>query len=822
MEQRRFFLYLILFLSLSMTGYAGHVPDIPEELRFFRVIDASDGLADNSAETVLATLTGRMVISSIGHINFYDGTVFSHIGSEKENLYALRNYKGNYRMYFDRHHHLWMKNQGAVTCVNLTTEHFIVNIDSVFLEMGAKGRVEDLFTDAQSYCWFVIGSKIYSVDSKRDYPLDKTKRLQDMSTFGDQQLFLFYDDGEVQVCDLASGKQQFRSYAYSEDKRSIYDKSTYVLQTPEGFYQLRNGEDRSILLYLDLKTRKWSTLMELPYQMRMLTLHHDFLYVASAQGYWTINIKTGVKKHVESFTLENGRKMSSPVNTICFDRQDGMWIGTEKRGLLYSKPYLTPFKQIPLESEQGKDYLRKLSSVGTKTDTLPRHTNCVYKDSRGWTWTGTQTGLRLDKGDGSRQQLFTSKNGLLNDVVHAVVEDRYSHEIWVNTSFGITCFQIKNGGVGRAYIYADDDYVPCASYVNGKAMQLADGTIIMEGPDHVLAFDPRTFKLKTDKTPFTFYPKMVRLLVNGDEMSAGVMNKGRVILEKAVSRTREFTVNYDQNSLNITFSALNYFRPLHTFYRVRFNSSDERDWKVYSYFNSSLVDRKGLLHLSMTGLRPGNYTVEVQASMSPEDWNFEPFVLKIQVEEPWWRSTGVYLLLILIVGIIVVLNLMLYYHNATMKIKRNQEEHIFIKRILSFIDRCDQYGSEILAPRLDGNTSDTDTRIDLSNEFVEIMTHLVPFIQEHKRDTLTMRMLCDESKKDVQYLYKLINENIYKSPRMLAVSLRLQRAKELMKNTDLTIEDIATGCGFVSPNYFIANFYRTFKMTPKEYRERLS
>lgn len=85
-----------------------------------------------------------------------------------------------------------------------------------------------------------------------------------------------------------------------------------------------------------------------------------------------------------------------------------------------------------------------------------------------------------------------------------------------------------------------------------------------------------------------------------------------------------------------------------------------------------------------------------------------------------------------------------------------------------------------------------------------------------------MRVLSEVSQKDIQHLYKLINENIYKSPRLLAISLRLQRAKKLLKNVELSVEEVAMECGFVSPNFFIANFYHTFQMTPQEYREHLS
>ena len=55
-----------------------------DDRRIFRAITASDGLADNSAQTIKCTKTGRMTITTIGDINFYDGANFSTINPDNE------------------------------------------------------------------------------------------------------------------------------------------------------------------------------------------------------------------------------------------------------------------------------------------------------------------------------------------------------------------------------------------------------------------------------------------------------------------------------------------------------------------------------------------------------------------------------------------------------------------------------------------------------------------------------------------------------------------------------------------------------------------
>ena len=63
--------------------------------RVFYLYDASNGLADNSAQTIMCTKTGRMVITTIGHVNFYDGANFVHIDPTAENDFPLPKYSRN-------------------------------------------------------------------------------------------------------------------------------------------------------------------------------------------------------------------------------------------------------------------------------------------------------------------------------------------------------------------------------------------------------------------------------------------------------------------------------------------------------------------------------------------------------------------------------------------------------------------------------------------------------------------------------------------------------------------------------------------------------
>ena len=72
----------------------------------FYAYNAANGLSDNSAQTINVTKTGRLVITTMGQINFFDGQTFTYIDPSTENIYPLKNYSGNYHLYFDGYHHL--------------------------------------------------------------------------------------------------------------------------------------------------------------------------------------------------------------------------------------------------------------------------------------------------------------------------------------------------------------------------------------------------------------------------------------------------------------------------------------------------------------------------------------------------------------------------------------------------------------------------------------------------------------------------------------------------------------------------------------------
>lgn len=71
---------------------------------------------------------------------------------------------------------------------------------------------------------------------------------------------------------------------------------------------------------------------------------------------------------------------------------------------------------------------------------------------------------------------------------------------------------------------------------------------------------------------------------------------------------------------------------------------------------------------------------------------------------------------------------------------------------------------------------------------------------------------------DRSYLYKLMMEELQMAPQQYLIEYRLNRAKEMLKNDQMTVTEIAYSCGFKDAPSFCRHFKKRNGITPKQYR----
>jgi AraC-like DNA-binding protein len=91
-------------------------------------------------------------------------------------------------------------------------------------------------------------------------------------------------------------------------------------------------------------------------------------------------------------------------------------------------------------------------------------------------------------------------------------------------------------------------------------------------------------------------------------------------------------------------------------------------------------------------------------------------------------------------------------------------------------------------------------------------------IRQELESDLTIQQVADELGVSYSNFRKLFKEYTGISPALYQQDLRLQRAKELLSTTDMSIKEIAYQLNFESPDYFSSKFRAKVGRKPSEFR----
>jgi AraC family transcriptional regulator len=86
---------------------------------------------------------------------------------------------------------------------------------------------------------------------------------------------------------------------------------------------------------------------------------------------------------------------------------------------------------------------------------------------------------------------------------------------------------------------------------------------------------------------------------------------------------------------------------------------------------------------------------------------------------------------------------------------------------------------------------------------------------------LSLTEIASVTQLGTHYFSKLFKSSTGLSPHQYVIQQRLDRATELLKNTDRSIVDIAIQTGFASQSHLTTQFRKYRSITPKRYRELL-
>lgn len=146
-----------------------------------------------------------------------------------------------------------------------------------------------------------------------------------------------------------------------------------------------------------------------------------------------------------------------------------------------------------------------------------------------------------------------------------------------------------------------------------------------------------------------------------------------------------------------------------------------------------------------------------------------------------------------------------------------------LRRILSRAIKKDLH-SEILISKL---ITDILTQLLIENSTMQLelgpmpalIQNAVKEIEKHFQEELTLDRLADSLFVSKYYLTREFKRYVGTSPNEYLIVTRLNHAKELLKYSALSVEDICSRSGFHYTSYFITQFKKHENCTPLQYRK---
>lgn len=316
---------ILLMWVVSMVSYA--------EKTFF-LLNKEQGLTGKNVYQIAQLGDGRIAVDTESDICLYDGAQFTSVSKGKHTYYPLLGYQEYTRMYVDKHHRLWIKDTKKAACLDLKRLEWVN-----WRQGDDMQHLDNLLVDTQGNLWTVKGNKVYFYGNKLILTLTGSDgNIQDID-YDRQWVYVFTNLGIVIIYNAINGKRVTTIPAYPKEEQPALKDFSLVTRRGHCFYQLRMGWGHAICQMFDTKTKQWKRLLDCDYALHTLVVsHEDKIYVSSAKGYWTIDLKTGVKRLRSTLRLPDGNRLKTGFNTICQDREGGLWLGSYDKGIFYSSP----------------------------------------------------------------------------------------------------------------------------------------------------------------------------------------------------------------------------------------------------------------------------------------------------------------------------------------------------------------------------------------------------------------------------------------------------------------------------------------------------
>ncbi|SFG29958.1 AraC family transcriptional regulator [Prevotella sp. KH2C16] len=406
-------------------------------------------------------------------------------------------------------------------------------------------------------------------------------------------------------------------------------------------------------------------------------------------------------------------------------------------------------------------------AIDAKTNIL----RCIYEYAEdeintaallsGKVWIGTNSGIiviDLKTGKDTRYQ-----SQLYRRITQMVPVNGRS--LWIGADNGLFCYPDGNGKceiIDESDGFSADEIISVDGSLTGT-----DGILYLGGTQGLSRIDLGKTLNSTDTSKIELF----NVLLDG----ANATLKDGISLEAPW--------DYSSVVIRVMLNGDNAFRKILYKYIIKGQTTSE----IESYSNE----------LSLPKLQADTYEIYVAYLMKDGRWSQPVKILNLKVRQAWYRSPLVYLLILLLIAFVVFR----HYRNLRRKANNLEEREKERLRVISLGDPANISESEL----------------SISDE--QFMMKFQKIVNENMgKPDFGVHDIYSEMAMSRSSFYTKFNSITGIGAKEYVNKMKIQRACEYLKTTDLQIGLIAEKTGFSTQRYFSNSFKHLMNMTPREYR----
>jgi AraC family carnitine catabolism transcriptional activator len=120
-----------------------------------------------------------------------------------------------------------------------------------------------------------------------------------------------------------------------------------------------------------------------------------------------------------------------------------------------------------------------------------------------------------------------------------------------------------------------------------------------------------------------------------------------------------------------------------------------------------------------------------------------------------------------------------------------------------------------IRPRKDHQRMQVASRYGINNKK---LVHVIGEMEQHSEPPLSTLELAASIKVTRRQLERLFKLHLNDTPSAFYLRLRLEKGRQLLRQTDMSVLEVSIACGFESPSYFTRSYRARFARCPREDR----